>query len=137
MLGIEVDELFGCDPDSGCTTASVLAALDAYHARGVRHVFPIHLFDNAFGGAALYNDFFDPGNYLAVGSFFSERDCGAEGYAYQLGGPTADLIASLLGVPPRPTLCGPTPSKISLKNPKSGVRGQSTVARPANAIKPT
>lgn len=57
VLGIEVDNLFGCDINSqGCTQDFVRAILNQYYAqRGVRHVFPIHFYDNAFGGSANSN----------------------------------------------------------------------------------
>ena len=40
-------------------------------------------------------------------------------------------------VPPSPTLCGSASLRINRRNPKSVVMGQSTVALPAKAIKPT
>lgn len=84
VLGMEVDSLFGCKPGE-CSAAGVLAALDQYRARGVRHVFPVHIFDNAFAGAAVYHgEFFDIGNLLTTGAFYDLRDCGGEGYAFKL-----------------------------------------------------
>ena len=50
VLGIEVDELFGCGVQGNCSAQHVLDELDRYYAMGVRHIFPIHVFDNAFGG---------------------------------------------------------------------------------------
>jgi microsomal dipeptidase-like Zn-dependent dipeptidase len=53
ILGIEVDELFGdvIGPDSA--PADLAAEVDRYHALGVRHILPIHLVDNLFGGTAF------------------------------------------------------------------------------------
>lgn len=55
VLGSEVDSLFGCDKNSGCTQEYVRTKLDEYFAKGLRHVYPIHFYDNAFGGAANSN----------------------------------------------------------------------------------
>jgi microsomal dipeptidase-like Zn-dependent dipeptidase len=95
VLGIEVDELFGCGVNSTtCTPETVAQQLDYYYGQGVRHVFPIHVFDNAFGGAALYNDLFNYGNKKVAGAFFTPRDCAAEGYSYK---PQSNFLIGLLG----------------------------------------
>ncbi|MEZ4282666.1 MAG: membrane dipeptidase [Myxococcota bacterium] len=83
VLGIEVDALFGCKPGQ-CSAGNVTAGLDAYHARGVRHVFPVHLFQNDFGAPAIYNSLFDVGSYLSTGQRYPTRDCASEGYGFQL-----------------------------------------------------
>jgi microsomal dipeptidase-like Zn-dependent dipeptidase len=75
VLGIEVDELFGCGVQGTCSTQHVLDELDRYYAMGVRHLFPIHVFDNAFGGAAMYESIFDYGNKLVTGNFFNVAPC--------------------------------------------------------------
>ncbi|MEM9071612.1 MAG: hypothetical protein AAGE52_24100 [Myxococcota bacterium] len=53
VLGIETSNLFDCflTPREGfpnCTDESIRAKLDEYHDRGVRVLFPVHKFDNAF-----------------------------------------------------------------------------------------
>lgn len=55
VLGIEVDSLFDCKVGR-CDEDDVGRGLDEVHALGVRHLIPIHLFDNAFGGAAMYKE---------------------------------------------------------------------------------
>lgn len=51
VLGAEYSELFDCrESNAGCTPDYVDAQLQALYDRGVRSVFPIHRFDNAFGG---------------------------------------------------------------------------------------
>lgn len=55
ILGIEVDNLFGCYVSGSCTETTVRQQLDRYFAMGVRHVFPIHFYDNAFGGSSNSN----------------------------------------------------------------------------------
>ena len=61
VLGIEVDALFECKVDE-CDPLLVETQLQKYYDLGVRHVLPIHVFDNAFGGAALYNSILEWGN---------------------------------------------------------------------------
>ena len=97
VLGIEVDNLFNCGLNSSCTTQSVTTQLDSYYAKGVRHLFPVHVFDNAFGGAAIYNPLFNWGNRLEQGAYFTPRECLAEGYRFKQPSPgPLELIAGAL-----------------------------------------
>jgi microsomal dipeptidase-like Zn-dependent dipeptidase len=53
ILGIETSNLFDCfltprDGIPACDADTVRAKLDDYYARGVRAIFPVHKFDNAF-----------------------------------------------------------------------------------------
>lgn len=56
VLGIEVDNLFDCRQEGDLDEVALSARLDAYFARGVRHLFPVHFKDNGFGGTAYQND---------------------------------------------------------------------------------
>jgi microsomal dipeptidase-like Zn-dependent dipeptidase len=56
VLGIEVDNLFGCRIDTPCTSERVRSELNRYHDLGVRHLFPIHFANNGFGGFAVFGD---------------------------------------------------------------------------------
>jgi microsomal dipeptidase-like Zn-dependent dipeptidase len=58
VMGVEVDTPGGFATEAGCTDAQVEQELNRLRAMGARHFFPIHLADNAFGGAAFYNDLF-------------------------------------------------------------------------------
>jgi microsomal dipeptidase-like Zn-dependent dipeptidase len=106
VIGIEVDSLFGCGLNSTCTEEDVRRELGKFHEVGVRHVFPIHLFDNAFGGAAVYQDFFNIGNLILSGQYLDVEDCSTEGIEYRLLGLPGDpfslfarqIIESVLGV---------------------------------------
>ncbi|GIE47176.1 membrane dipeptidase [Actinoplanes nipponensis] len=53
VLGIEVDHFLGDTVGPRSTVRDLAAQLDRYHALGVRHLFPIHLQDCAYGGAAF------------------------------------------------------------------------------------
>lgn len=53
VLGIEISKLFNCGEFLGvaeCSREELVERLDAAYDLGVRHIFPIHKFDNAFGG---------------------------------------------------------------------------------------
>ena len=96
VLGIEVDELFGCGRNSTCTLSNITQKLDYFHDLGVRHVFPVGHFDNAFGGAAMYNPMFNIGNFEQTGLFIQARECAPEGYRYtQRPGGEAAIWAAL------------------------------------------
>ncbi|MBL8957742.1 MAG: membrane dipeptidase, partial [Myxococcaceae bacterium] len=70
-----------------------------YDVWGVRHMFPIHNFDNSFGGAATWQDVIEVGNRWVEGHWYNSRDCSAEGYSYKLGseGTSVQSLMSLFG----------------------------------------
>ena len=88
VLGIETAELFNCydDPTKACTKAFVEGEIDRYYNKGIRHVFPIHNFDNGFGAAATWQDSIEVGQRLVEGRWWSTEDCSADGYGFKLGG---------------------------------------------------
>ncbi len=94
VLGIEVDSLFNCKAHGTCTDQNLRDGLAKYYAMGARHIFPIHVFNNGFGGAALYNAAFNTGNRIVNGDWFSAWDCSSEGYAFQLNHST--VLGNLL-----------------------------------------
>lgn len=75
IIGIEVDTLFSCYERTNCRKAHIEQNLQQYHQMGVRHVFPMHVFDNAFGGAAVYEDTFNVGNKIINKHFFDVQQC--------------------------------------------------------------
>ena len=85
VLGIEVDSLFGCyEAGASCSEGKLLHDLDRYYDLGARHFFPVHLYDNQFGGAALYNSLiFGTANFFATGEVFDTENCTDDGYEYQ------------------------------------------------------
>ncbi|WP_166264717.1 HYR domain-containing protein [Marinobacter caseinilyticus] len=133
VLGIEVDNLFNCKeensnrPSADCPNMrdengnlilndlgepidTVEKAVNHYYAKGVRHFFPIHNFDNAFGGAATWNDIIALGNAYSEQRWWDIEDCAAEGYGSFLSGGAFDEFFKLLigeigfggELPPRP-----------------------------------
>ena len=88
VLGIEVDNLFGCYQNGSCTKAWVRSQLDHYFALGVRHIFPIHFYDNAFGGSSnsnflITNQFKNPMQKIICPAFtsysYDNNQCNALG----------------------------------------------------------
>jgi microsomal dipeptidase-like Zn-dependent dipeptidase len=60
ILGIEVDNIGNFNfRDADRSESAVHAEIRRLYAAGVRYIFPIHLTDNPFGGAALYRDLFN------------------------------------------------------------------------------
>ncbi len=96
VLGIEVDSLFGCGLNASCTAAGVRDDLAAYHAMGVRHILPIHLFDNAFGGTAIYEDNFNIANLVLSNQFLAAEDCSQEGVEFHLSDLGEDPMSVLI-----------------------------------------
>ncbi len=81
VLGIEVDNLFG-KPAGPSAPAYVLDQLDYYYSVGIRHIFPIHFSNNAFGGAGYQNPLtYDPNVDFPPSAFqMATQDASAEGY---------------------------------------------------------
>jgi hypothetical protein len=56
VMGVEVSRIFGCGVKSGdpqCSAKDIDTGLDEIRALGIRSFFPIHKFDNAFGGTKM------------------------------------------------------------------------------------
>jgi microsomal dipeptidase-like Zn-dependent dipeptidase len=106
VLGIEVDNLFNCHrqgangPANGegptCDQPYVLQQLQKYYNLGVRHLFPIHNFDNAYGTPAAWQDAINVGNYVSEGGFWDAVNCPNPGYGFYLD-PTQEEVELLLG----------------------------------------
>src|SRR5690554_124591 len=58
--------------------AYVDAQLQKYHDLGVRVIYPIHRFDNQFGGARIEGGLINVGNNLSTGRYFSTSACSEE-----------------------------------------------------------
>ncbi|MFW6058156.1 MAG: hypothetical protein ACOC9W_04810, partial [Persicimonas sp.] len=81
VLGIEVSHLFDCflvppEGEERCDEQDVVDALDDYYDRGVRAIFPVHKYDNAFSAGDGHRDIIEVGNFIQSGhwSNFTE-DC--------------------------------------------------------------
>jgi len=78
VLGVEVDRLLDCGiHDPACTDQDIWSRLEDLHGKGVRVLYPVHLVDNQFGGAAMYNDLFNYENLVMNGDWFAGEPCPA------------------------------------------------------------
>lgn len=80
VLGIETSDLFDCFlvPFGGfskCGESDVIEKLDEYHERGVRVLFPVHKFDNAFSAGDGDRRTTDIGNFAHTGHYTDFVEC--------------------------------------------------------------
>jgi microsomal dipeptidase-like Zn-dependent dipeptidase len=68
VLAVEIDSIVGASMrrESQWNAVDVDAAIDKWWTRGVRMITPIHLADNALGGCAVYNKFFNFLNHYLI-----------------------------------------------------------------------
>jgi len=105
VLGIEVSHLFNCKltylqgglETYDCDRAEIDAQLERLYDLGVREMFAIHEFDNAFGGNGIFDGFvLNLGNRGDTGKFWQTYDCpdGGEGptYFYDAGAIMTSVI---------------------------------------------
>ena len=122
VLGIEVENLFNChlgadtgspnentvypfEPNtnppasmSTCTAAFVQQQVQHYYAMGVRHIFPIHNFDNAYGSPAAWQDSINIGNQVTEGQFWNTENCYSSNYGFYLDGGAEDTDINILNL---------------------------------------
>lgn len=84
VLGIEISHLFNCKltqivglPDiNGCDEAEIDRQLQRLYDLGVRQMFPVHEFNNAFGGNGIFDGFvLNVGNFVDTKRFWGTYDC--------------------------------------------------------------
>ena len=105
--GIEVSHIFDCGeflhvPD--CSDAKIDAGLNEVRALGVSTFFPVHKFDNAFGGTKMDGGelglLVNAGNHLETGHFWDVQTCtGPEHDNTQLNAVPPGAMESLLDGP--------------------------------------
>ena len=85
VLGIETSSPFRCrlSPRPGdpvCDEAWIDEQLDAYYARGIRAVFPVHKYDNRFSPGDGNRGFLEGGNFFNSGHWTNmTQDCPTDG----------------------------------------------------------
>jgi len=83
VLGIETSTPFNCFPTARegyptCDEAHVRAELDRYHDLGVRALFPVHKYDNAFSAGDGHRTIIELGNFVNSGHWSNfTQDCPA------------------------------------------------------------
>ena len=128
--GIEVSRIFGCGEQYDvpqCNPAQIDAGLKEVHDLGVRTFFPIHEFDNAFGGTKMIAGeqgvIVNAGNRLETGSFWTVQPCPAQVQdAPQVTAPDAGAPAQLVNGPVASLLHG-SPLPVYPPGPHCNVRG--------------
>jgi hypothetical protein len=86
------------NPELLCTEAGIDAQLQAVFDKGVRQLFPLHEFDNAFGGNGIFNGgILNFGNTVDTGRAWATYDCPENGegdsYFYNAGAIMDPLFA--------------------------------------------
>ena len=68
VLGLEVDEPFGCKDCAECTPQKISSGLAYLHNhQDVRHIFPVHGLTNGLGGSALFREVYNGAHNLRHG----------------------------------------------------------------------
>jgi hypothetical protein len=107
VKGIELSRILDCgetvesDPEPQCTEAHVDAGLDELHNMGITSFFPVHKFDNAFGGTKMDSGTIGPvvnaGNFYKTHHFWNVSQCtGAGEDEEQPTAPIATTVAQLI-----------------------------------------
>jgi hypothetical protein len=126
VKGIELSRILDCgetletDPEPGCTEASVNAGLTELKQLGITDFFPVHKFDNAFGGtkmdAGALGVVVNSGNFYKTHHFWQVSQCtgAGEDETQQTVPVAADLLQlifnlGLLPVGTPPPVYGPPP----------------------------
>jgi microsomal dipeptidase-like Zn-dependent dipeptidase len=92
LLGIEISNIFDCtltpeDGASPCTAQTIRDKLDAYHALGVRVIFPVHKYDNAFSAGDGQRGIIEIGNFINSGHWSNlTDDCPSVTTVFDKGG---------------------------------------------------
>jgi hypothetical protein len=104
IKGIELSRVLDCGEINGvaqCDRAQVDAGLTELHDMGVRSFFPVHKFDNGFGGTKMdggeIGAIVNAGNASRTGHFWDAGPCSGPGAdEQQLTTPPTETVASLV-----------------------------------------
>jgi microsomal dipeptidase-like Zn-dependent dipeptidase len=104
VKGIEVSHVLDCGELRGvpqCDEAQVDAGLDELKNLGITSFFPVHKFDNGFGGTKMDSGeigyVVNAGNFYKTGHFWDVGPCSGPGHdEEQLTSPPTALVASLI-----------------------------------------
>ncbi len=81
-----LEETLGLANEKSCTEAGIKAQLDDLWDKGVRQLFPVHEFDNAFGGNGIFEGLvLNLGNFKDTGRFWQTYDCPEQEYFFDAG----------------------------------------------------
>lgn len=131
VLGVEVDAIGNYYRDGSATADAARRAIDDLWKEGARYLFPVHVTDNAFGGAAWYEATFAVSNFREFGRYPTVRCATPEqlvGLKFQPGldvGTVAAAVAKL------GTALPPTPRSPDCPSGHVNTRGMTEVGRQA------
>ena len=85
IVGAELPDLFDCidGVETGraeCTPDYIRQRLDEYDELGIRTIFPVHHYDNDFGGATVFNPIIEVAKVVQNGELFHYEPCEDSGY---------------------------------------------------------
>lgn len=117
VLGIETSDLFDCflvpfGSFSFCDEATVIEKLDQYYDKGVRVLFPVHKFDNAFSAGDGDRRTSDIGNFAHTGHYTDFVECSDDLLAFPGGFDIGGLNFAALNQP-RDRYDSPPPFDVS------------------------
>jgi len=116
VLGIEVDAIGNFHRDGSATPESARAEIDRLWGKGVRYIFPVHVLNNAFGGAALYEEVFALSNMREFGSYPSVECANPSQLVTRIFEPSVEAatwvagfakLGTAFGRPPESPRCSP------------------------------
>ncbi|MDO3648081.1 peptidase [Nocardia mangyaensis] len=130
VLGMELSDPMGCGVFLGqpeCTRADVDHWLTELRDIGVTSFFPVHKFDNAFGGTKMDHDvtglLVNAGNFMQTGTFWNVQSChGPEHDSTQISVPIAGHVNQFLANLTGPLLGG-APLPLYPAGPHCNARG--------------
>lgn len=101
VLGIEVDNIGNFNfATVSSSDAAIRSEIRRLYNKGVRYIFPVHVTDNKFGGAAVYEDMFNYANrFAAVQPLPPDIGSAIPGQSFQLEHAPDPLVTKRLGLP--------------------------------------
>jgi hypothetical protein len=112
VQGVEVSRVFGCGEHnhvSECNRADVDRGLAEFKKLGVSSFYPVHKFDNAFGGTKMDGGalgvVINGGNHLETGHFWDVKTCDGSAHDSQqltpgdIGAPVGAITMGISGTP--------------------------------------
>lgn len=73
ILGVEIDQIGNWGTKNQPTENEITTEIQRLYDQGIRYIFPVHLVDNVFGGAAVYSHLFNVANVFYNGAPFELR----------------------------------------------------------------
>lgn len=113
VLGIETDSLFDCKAHRPCSPQYIAEQVAKYRDLGVRHIYPVHNFDNGLVGTAVWMNILNAGNRVIERQWYDVGACSTSDFRLSTDvasfavGPIFNLIEDNNNVPypaypPRP-----------------------------------